>query len=264
MRLGWAALQMQWLLAAHDRPITQITPPNEVLEFVDSHIGLTDMCVEHIHYLITYAPQLTVRGLAGPFEPIIETDYRRSIAWNEQRVSEGSSFGTATTREGQVPRFSEAFALRDPDFGGYESASVACAFVQGYGVANGPPVKYYSTIDDLAWLLSSESEWLGSRTREVLTEGMASWGAWVWDGNDCTAEELGYETDRDFAGKFGEVVSEAKSIDTLQITSEAHQDLFQRLDFSAKLLGLPEGADELVSRVTATEFLRHFYEHRDQ
>ncbi len=36
------------------------------------------------------------------------------------------------------------------------------------------------------------------------------------------------------------------------------------LDFSAKLLGLPESADELVSRVTATEFLRHFYEHRDQ
>lgn len=264
VRLGWAALQMQWLLAAHERPITQITPPNEVLEFVDAHIGLTDMCIEHIHYLITYAPQLTIRGLAGPFEPIIEADYQRSIAWSEQRVSEGWSFGTATTRDDQVPRCSEAFALRDPDFGGYESANVACAFVQGYAVASGPPVKYYSTIDYLAWLLSSESEWLGPKIREFLTEGMASWGVWIWDGHDRSAEELGYETDRDFAGKFGDIVSDAKSIDTLQITSEAHRDLFQRLDFSTKLLGLPESADELVSRVTAADFLRHFYEHRDQ
>ena len=80
VRLGWAALQMQWLLAAQERPITQTTPPSEVLEFIETHIGLSDMCADHIQYLVTYAPQLTIRGFGGPFEPAIEAAYQRSIA----------------------------------------------------------------------------------------------------------------------------------------------------------------------------------------
>lgn len=264
VRLGWAALQMQWLLAAQERPITQTTPPSEVLEFIETHIGLSDMCADHIQYLVTYAPQLTIRGFGGPFEPLIEAAYQRSIAWSEQRAAEGSSFGTATTRDGRVPRCSEEFALRDPNFGGYEAANVACAFVQGYAVSNGPPVRYYSHIDYLAWFLSSESEWLGSQAREFLTEGMASWGVWIWDGHDREAEELGYEIDRDIAGKFGDLVSEAESLDKFQITDEAHRDLVQRLSFSVKRLDLPESAEELASRVAAPELLHHLFAHRDQ
>ena len=123
---------------------------------------------------------------------------------------------------------------------------------------------YYSHIDYLAWFLSSESEWLGPQIRAFLTEGMASWGVWIWDTHDREAEEFGYEIDRDIAGKFGELVSEAKSIDTLQITDEAQRDLVQRLSFSVKRLHLPQSAGELASRVTAPEFLHHFFAHRDQ
>ncbi len=134
------------------------------------------MCTEHTSYLITYVPQLTIPGFGGPFEPYIEDRYQRSIAWSKQQMAEGSSSGTALTRDGQVPRCSEVLALHDPDFGGYNAASVACDFVQGDAVANGPPVRYYSNIDYLAWLLSARSKWLGPKVRAFLTEGMAAWG----------------------------------------------------------------------------------------
>lgn len=254
---------MQWLREADDRPITQITPPNEVLEFIESKIGLADMCMQHANYLAAYAPQLTIPGFGGPFEPFIEELFQGAVAWYQQRMSEGSSFGTATTRDGRVPRCPDAFALRDPDFGGIKAAFVACAFVQGEGVANGPPVKYYSTIDYLAWLLSAKSEWLGSAIREFLTEGMAAWGVWIGDGYDRRAEDFGYEIDRDTAGEFADAVKSAQSVDALRITDKARRDLLHRLEFSAKLLDLPERADELISRVTAPDFLRHYYEDRD-
>ncbi|MEZ2370950.1 toll/interleukin-1 receptor domain-containing protein [Arthrobacter sp. RCC_34] len=264
VRLGWAALQMQWLLAAEERPITQITPPSEVLEFIETHIGLGDMCADHIDYLITYAPQLTITGFGGRFESAIEAAYQRSIAWSEQQVAKGSSFGTAITSDGRVPRCSEGFALHDPNFGGYEPIHVACAFVQGHAVANGPPVKFYDYIDYLAWLLSSNSEWLGPQVRAILTEGMASWGVWIQDMTYRDADEENHEIDREIAGKFGELVSEAESLDEFQVTNEARRDLVQRLGLSVRRLSLAESADELASRVIAPKFLHHLFAHREK
>jgi len=265
VRLGWAALQMQWLLEAQERPITQITHPDDVTEFIQSQIGLAEMCEEHPTYLVAYAPQLTIPGFGGQFEPWIEARYKQSIARSKQQMAEGSRSGTALTRDGQVPRCSEAVALHDPDFGGYEAASVACAFVQGYGVASGPPVKYYGTIDYLAWFLSSKSEWLGGKVRDFLTEGMAGWGVWIFDGHDREAEEgFGYEIDHDYAGKFGDALARAKSLETLKIGRKARQDLVHRLDFSADLLDLPESGEELASLVMSPDFLQHYFAHGDR
>ncbi len=82
-------------------------------------------------------------------------------------------------------------------------------------------------------------------------------GVWLWDGHDRVAEEdFGYEIDLDYAGKFSDAVNRARSIDTLRINGKARRDLLHRLEFSAKLLGLPESAEELGSRVIAPEFLR--------
>jgi len=265
LRLGLTALQMQWLLAAQEQRITQLTHPDEVLAFVDSQIGLSDACEQHPRYLFTYAPQLTVPGLGGMFEPAAEAIYQNSLQWHQQQANSGSSFGTATTRDGLVPRCSVEIALRHPDFGGYEAATVACSFVQGDSVSSGPPVKYYSTIDYLAWFLSSESEWLGAGAREFLTQGMAAWGVWAWDGLDRQAEsDFGFQIDHDVAGKFGECLSEARSVHDLRLEDKAQQDLIHRLNFSVKLLHLPESAEEIAAQLTAPEFLRHFYEDRER
>jgi hypothetical protein len=263
VRLGWAALQQQWLVAAQEQRITQVTPPDAVLAFIESQIGLAELCERFPSYLVSYAPQLLIPGFGGPFEAAIEDQYQRSIAWGARQIATGSAFGTALTRDGRAPGCSELMALRDLDFGGYEAPNVACNFVQGD--IHGPSVKYYGTIDYLAWLLSAESMWLGQNIREFLTHGMAGWGVWIWDGHDRAAEEVfGYEVDRDVAGAFGDAVSRARSIETLRVGAKARRDLLHRLEFSKKLLGLPESAEELASRVTAPELMRYYYDDRDR
>ena len=260
VRLGWAALQQQWLTAAQEQRITQITPPREVLTFIESQIGLAEMCQQFPSYLVSYAPQLLLPGLGGPFEPAIEAQYERSIAWGARQLAEGSASGTALTTDGCPPRCSELLALRDPNFGGYRAPSIACSFVQGD--INGPTVNYYDTFDYLAWLLSTESLWLGPKVRAFLTQGMAGWGVWMWGGHDRAAEDLGFEVDHEIAGKFGEAVRKARSLDTLRIGAKARRDLLHRLEFSKNLLGLPEGSEELAARVLDPDFLRHYYDDR--
>jgi hypothetical protein len=46
-RLAQAAAQMNWQQADEEHPISQITPPEEVLNFIDSHPGLADACIEN-------------------------------------------------------------------------------------------------------------------------------------------------------------------------------------------------------------------------
>lgn len=58
----------------------------------------------------------------------------------------------------------------------YEAPNLACGFVQGNNVSNGPPVKFYDTIDHAAWLLSEDSKWLPTPIRDALTRGIAGWG----------------------------------------------------------------------------------------
>jgi hypothetical protein len=262
VRLGWAALQQQWLLAAHDQRITQITHPDEVLEFIESQIGLAEMCHQHPSYLVSYAPQLLIPGFGGPFEAAIEVQYQRSIAWGARQIEEGSAFGTALTRNGRAPRCSELWALRDPEFGGYEAPNVACNFVQGD--LHGPSVKYYGTIDYLAWLMSQKSNWLGDHVREFLSRGMAGWGVWIWDGHDGVAENFGYTSVPGVQGKFGDALNKAKSSDTLHLGKKATADLIHRLQFSARLLDLPESPEDLASRLTSPDFLLHFYNDRER
>lgn len=260
-RLGWAALQRNWLYEAADRPITQITPPTQVLDFIENQIGLTDTCRRYPHYLLTYAPQLTIPGLGGSFEPVFEKLYLDSLAHQDHLRQQGSLSGSGLTTSGQIPCCSEELAFRHPDFGDYEPASVACAFVQGS--VNGPPVKYYSTIDYLAWLLSESSQWLGSRVRAFLTDGIVEWGVWIWDGNDQSAEiNFGYQPDAAVAGSFGEALTKARSIDTVRIGRKARQDLVHRLDFSARLLDLPEGGEQLAALAADPQILHHYFEHR--
>ena len=59
-RLARAAAQMMWQRADSERPVCQVTPPEQVLDFIHSSPGLADACIEHPSYLLSYAPQLAL------------------------------------------------------------------------------------------------------------------------------------------------------------------------------------------------------------
>jgi hypothetical protein len=242
-------MQRSWQQEADALPITQVTHPSIVADFIASQPGLAEVCRLYPRYLISYAPQLAIRGFGGELEEAVEDLYRRSLAAGEKARAERSRSGTALTTDGLPPRCDDEFAIRDDAFGAYTATHVACGFVQGNYVSGGPQVAYYPNLDYLAWLLSDESRWLPSRTREFLTEGIARWGNWVVDSYTHVAEEkFGFEPS-EVSGTFARVVSSSRSRSTFKAGPKVRHDLIHRLDFSAQLLRLPESGEELASRV---------------
>jgi hypothetical protein len=266
-RLACTAIQMAWQQEADNRPITQLTRPELVHEFISSQPGLTETCHDYVRYLISYAPQLVIRGFGGQFEDEIDALYRQSVEIAERRRVIGDRSGTALTSDRQPPGCDDEYVLRDPEFGRYEAGHVACGFVQGNYVANGPPVMYYDHIDYTAWLLSDESLWLPVEIREVLTHGMAEWGVWPWYGSERAIEKFGFK-EESFTGKFAEALDGA--IDDLDQCNEfapdgeAYQDLSHRLNFSSQLLQLPEDGDLLADRLLSPNFISHYFNRKIQ
>lgn len=258
-RMARAAMQMMWQQEADSRPVTQITPPELVHDFIASYAGLGETCADNLHYLISYAPQLVIRGFGGIYEQAIESSYQRSLVSCERRRVNGEKFGAALTTDGRSPGCDDEFALRDPEFGRYEAPLVACGFVQGNNPAGGPPVMYYSHIDYVAWLLSDESKWLPAPIRDVLTCGMAEWGVWPWNPQERRAiEDFGFE-EQSFTGAFAEVLYPSNTRSELCLDDDARRDLEHRLTFSSSLLRLPEDGTELSVRILESNFLDVYY-----
>jgi hypothetical protein len=258
-RLACAAMQMMWQQEADSRPITQITHPELVHDFIASQPGLEEVCADYLLYLIAYAPQLVVRGFGGKYEADIESLYLQSVATAERRRARNDISGAALTTDGRSPGCDEKYALRDPGFGGYEAPLIACGFVQGYSVANGPPVMYYSHIDYVAWLLSNESKWLPASIRDFLTRGMAGWGVWPWYSTERRAiEDFGFEPGF-FTGAFAAALDGFRTRSAFRPSTDALQDLEHRLAFSSSLLHLSENGAELSARMLDSDFLDIYY-----
>ncbi len=258
-RLAWAAMQRRWQQEVDSQPITQITRPDLVHEFIASQPGLHETCADHVRYLISYAPQLVIRGFGGEYEDTIEVMYERSVAAHERRRAENDRTGTALTTDGRSPGCDDEYVLRDPEFGMYEAPHIACGFVQGNYVANGPPVQYYCAFDYAAWTLSDESKWLPDPIRDILRRGIAGWGVWPWREHERSAvEDFGFE-EQPFTGKFAEAVKRARTRQTFRPGAAARHDLEHRLAFSARLLKLPEDGETLASCLLSTDFLDCYY-----
>lgn len=262
-RLACAAMQMGWRHEAEQQRITQVTRPEVVHSFISSQPGLSPTCHQYVRYLISYAPQLTICGFGGPFEDEIDRLYRRSVQMAERQRASGDRHGTALTTDARPPGCDDEYVLRDPEFGRYRAAHVACGFVQGNYVANGPPVMYYCYIDYLAWLLSEESLWLPTEIRELLTRGMAEWGVWPWHEHDARAtDDFGY-VNADFTGKLSDTLLEADTLSAFELSADARRDLVHRLSFSAHLLKLSEDGETLAEHFLSQGVIDAYFWSRD-
>lgn len=229
-RLAWAAMQMMWQERARELSICQITPPDQVLNFIRSQPGLSEACFRDPLYLISYAPQLLIPGFAGEFEELIESLYQ----WN---LNCWGSFPTL-------------FALRHPEFGHCAPEDVAACYVQGE--LNGPPVRLYDQIDYIAWLLSEASSWMPQRIRAFLLKGMKEWAVWPSDLVQMSILEVEPRPD---SGAFVKCLHEAKLADSLKLSKAGYRDIQGRLQFAADLLGLPESGTVLTERFLTSGFI---------
>jgi hypothetical protein len=251
LRLGQAAMQMLWQQEASREKIAQLTEPKEVFRFIHSNPGLARTCEEFLPYLAAYAPQVTIRGLGGEFEELFEDWYQNSL----KRHLEERKLGN------RVRKIQELLALRDPTFGDYEPATIACNFVQGDIM--GPDVKVYENIDYIAWFLSEQSVWMPDNVKEFLIQGLKEWAVWLWHSPTVDIQSLGVE-DNPIFGSLIEDMHKAKTVKKFKLSEKGRQDIETRLQSSAKLLGLSESGAELARRFIDAKFIEGWYADRKE
>ncbi len=250
-RIAWAALQMAWCDAAKEARLSQLTPPDQVLTFIESHPGLTETCHAYPHFLAAYMPQLTIPGLGGPFEEDFDTYLERDRSMHDGLS--GARSGTALTTTGDTPGCSESIALHDPEFGNLKASHVACTFVQGE--LNGPPCRIYEYMDYAVWLLSAQGDsWLPQRVRAYLLEGMKQWPVWPWYDRFREDKEFGV-SEYPGMGALCRALMEGTIVSGRELAEPEHADLLQRIMASCALLDLPESAEVLTERFVREGFI---------
>lgn len=257
--LAWHALQTSWQEEADSRPITQITRPKLVLEFIDSQAGLAEACAAFPGYLLDYAPQLAIRGFGGRWEGVFDEMLAKSVAESLARRLNQSPQGSALTTDAQTPACEDNLALRHPTFGNYEPSHVACGFVQGNGAGVGPSTRAFDHFDYLIWLLSEESNWLPQGHRSYLLEGMKDWGVWITYGESPANEALKPIPE---AGEFSEQLFEALKDGRwkkFSLSREARADLTNRITAVRELLRLPESPETLTQRFLEADCIARWF-----
>ncbi len=256
-KLAWTALQLKWTAEAAVRPITQITRPEEVLDFIREQPGLAEMCHREPWFLANYAPQLTIPGLGGEFEEDFERLFHASLRKSERHRETSPEFGSALTTNSEGPLCDAEIAWRHPSFGNLQPDVLASQFFMG--AMSGPPVQYFATFDYVAWVLSESSFWLPERVRETLKLGLAAWASWYW-GKLPTPAEGDFEfTEYPERGMlFNEMFYAAEENRAFELSNESRVDLVIRLKDSCHILGLPEPAEELAVRFLRGNFIEEF------
>lgn len=255
-RLARTALQMAWEEAADAERISQVTPPNVVLDFVNQHPGLAEVCHNYPGYLASYAPQLTIRGLGGDFEDDFDLLLSASMTrYNELRAKK-DRFGSVLSTDGLPPGCDEKIALRHPNLGYYKPSLLACQFVQGE--MGGPPVKAFEVVDYVFWFLSAASAWIPVNVRQALTDGTKEWHSWLWCDHVSEVErQLGIDP-HEHRGALHHALSRARSLATFRPSAKVRADLVGRATISVTVLGLPESPSALAERFLAEGYIETY------
>lgn len=231
-RLGWAAIQWNWTYDATEQRLHILTPPWEIIEFIESQPGLSETCRAYPEVLATHAPLLTIPGLSGPFEECFDEAMARSVSEYAKQNRD-----TCDRR----------WALRHDRFGNRTEYDVM-HFLAYTGIS-------VHLIDIAVWLLSSASEWLPSSHRSFLLQGVKEYGRWAFWSHSMAF--YSYDGDHFFDSKeelnyLGPVPSE--------LPNGMRAELEKRIDRSAKELGLPEDSDTMTRRFLDEGFIVALFE----
>lgn len=260
-RVAWAAMQMEWQLAATRARLSQLSHPDIVHTYIESQPGLLTTCHDFPHYLIAYAPQLAIRGFSGPFEGILDEMLARTVAKRREARASSSQSGAALTVDGKPPLCDALLAVRHPKYGNFRPDMVASSFFAGDVL--GPPTKVLEHIEYVALLLSAQSDWMPQRLRSYLIRGMKEWAVWNWIDYDPDLNRSGIH---DGSSLLWRDLLASADRGKLSLTADALTELQAKLSSAALLCNLPESAATLLERFLGEGFIDEWIarQHRPQ
>lgn len=217
------ALQKMWQEEGEEGWLSQLTPPSEVLDFIETQPGLKDACFNDPQDVALYFPQLTMKGFGG----YLEEKFEGMLNLKRERAHNSCA---------------ERIALRHPSFGGYDPGSLACNYFTGDGGGIGPSTRRYDMIDCVIWLLSSKSEWLPTKIRKMLLKGMKEWGVWEWS----LSSDSGFEKN-EYSNKLHLELIRSKNKDFTP-SIDALKDIETRFAHSVRILEMREPVRHLVKK----------------
>jgi hypothetical protein len=236
-RLAQAALQQSWQAVARKQRISQISHPSEVHTFIERSPGLEDTCWSYPGFLLAYAPQLSIRGFGGQFEELFDDMFEESRAETYQLI------------RGRC-------ALRDESFCGCSPTDMSQQFVcLPDAVGTAPEVRFYETIDYIAWFLSDQSSWMPEKIREFLLSGLVYWPQWEWWDDGSPDYNFGFKRNSN-TGTLAISLARCRKASSFKLSKSSRNDLLTRLEFSITLLGLPETASEISKRFIDRGFIQ--------
>ncbi len=168
--IAWATLQAGWWDSAEEKKISQITPPEEVLDFVRSIPELHDACLFNPGHLAGYVPQLLILTFSAEFSD----QFDGLLAASEDEFRQGGPKWRSPDDEGAL--CAATLAFRHPTLGNHRPARIVDKWLSGHKGAYRAEI--FPRLDYLFWLLSEDCAWLPSHIHTALLEGMKVWPYW--------------------------------------------------------------------------------------
>ena len=229
------ALQKLWQEEGDEILISQLTPPEEVLEFIEAQPGLKEIALQQPEKIAFFFPQLTIPGFGGFLEPLFDELVNAPRKYSSSRHP-----------------CEDEIALRHPSFGNFDEVGLADIYFTGASGGLGPTTRRHDQIDCIVWLLSSNSSWLPSRIKDILLSGLKNWAVWDWSG---TAISHSGFNGMDNSGALRELLYADKPAAKFKLTKRAILDIKERIGFSKTRLNLVETVDELYKLFIESKFL---------
>lgn len=242
-RLAWTAMQLRWIEQADLDPISPLTEPEKVLDFIYSLPGLYETCSLFPELTAEYAPQLTIKTFGGDFEDLFEKEYIKSHNKRTKERQDGSRYGSALTIDGKSPECAEEWALRHEKFGYYKPQQISYSYF--HGGMFGPQVSPFEEAEHIFWLLSDQSKWLPKEIHNFLLLGILSSTNWTW-GLYGTDKGGLWKTNGKLENYLYSCIEKKK---TFQWNKSTIDDCKQRIKLATEVLSLSESKDELFDKI---------------
>jgi TIR domain len=229
------ALQKLWQEEGEEQLISQLTPPEDVLEFIEAQPGLKEVALEQPKKVAFFFPQLAIRGFGGFLEPYFEKILIAGPKHQGEHLCE------------------EEVALRHTEFGNYSYTELAGFYFTGAGGGIGPPTARHDYTDFIIWLISEDSSWLPPKVRYALLEGLKQWAVWDW-GKYSLSSMSGFERTEN-SDALGEALFRAKKPEKFKLTKKITVDLKERIAFSKNRLNLSEEVGALYDKFISEKII---------